>query len=983
MDEIRKIPDGRGPDGGRMRGLLNRQIIFWHLTVFLCCLASALWSVAALAASNGTESAPRILHVVTDDNYPPYLFRNSAGEPEGYLVDYWNLWEKKNGVKIQLTATNWAEAQEMLKDGRADVIDMIFRTPSREPFYDFSAPYADLPVAIFNHASITGISGVSTLHGFQVGVQAGDACIDKLAENGITNLLVYRNYAELIDAAQRQEVKVFCLDEHPGNFYLYKAKAENTFLKAFVLYQGQFHRAVRKGNLETLKVIEQGMQAISADEEAALRKKWFGTPLDLGAYGRYLGWGVLSMVLLGTVLLAWNLTLRRQVAAKTSTLKQALKELHEAHQVTQKAQENLATTLQAMPDLLFELDADGRYIDVFASQEALLASPKENLIGKRVDEILPPDAAHMAKAAIAGAIEHGSDYGRTICLKLGDKKHWFELSATRKAPEADGSFHAMVLSRDITQRWEAEQALLEAREASLLAERDKHFRTLFEAAPVALSYVRGEEITLVNQRFVELFGYRSGEIPDLETWWLRAYPDPVYRDWVKETWQSAIERASATAGTLDSLEYRVHSKDGRELTLLIGGQLIDEGMIATFTDISAQKAAEAALKEAKELADAANVAKSSFLANMSHEIRTPMNAILGYTYLLGKTPLLPEQTDRLEKIEGAGKHLLSIINDILDVSKIEAGQLILEQASFPLSSVIDHVHSIIAESASAKGLSVTVDYGTVPAMLRGDSTRLRQALLNFASNAVKFTDQGGITLRARLLERQGAQLLIRFEVEDSGIGIPRESRKELFQAFKQVDSSTTRKYGGTGLGLAITQRLAQLMGGETGFESEVGVGSTFWFTARLEPGDEMAGETPATPSPPEKAIERHHAGARILLVEDDPINQELACELLKETGLYVEIAENGRQGVAKAASVNYALILMDMQMPVMGGLEATAIIRKMPERAWTPIIAMTANAFDEDRDRCIGAGMSDFIAKPVIPEILYQTLAKWLAVPKS
>jgi two-component system, sensor histidine kinase and response regulator len=665
------------------------------------------------------------------------------------------------------------------------------------------------------------------------------------------------------------------------------------------------------------------------------------------------------------------------------TLKQAVQDLQEAHLATKKVQENLAATLQAIPDLLFELDAEGRYIDVFANQEALLASPKEDLIGKRVDEVLPGEAAHMVSAAIAGAIEQGSDYGRTISLDINDRKHWFELSATRKPPEADGSFRVLVLSRDITQRWEAEQALLEAREASLLAERDKHFRTLFEAAPVALTYVNDQEIALINQRFVDLFGYRQNDIPDIETWWKIAYPDPAYREWVMNTWQSALERAGRMAGALDALEYRVTTKDGRELTLLIGGQLLDDGMIVTFTDISAQKAAEAALKVAKELADAANVAKSSFLANMSHEIRTPMNAILGYTHLLGKTPLLPEQTDRLKKIEGAGKHLLSIINDILDISKIEAGKLVLEQADFPLSAILDNVHSIIAESASAKGLSVMVDYGTVPAMLRGDSTRLRQALLNFASNAVKFTDQGGITLRAHLLQEQGEQLLVRFEVQDSGIGIPPNCRQELFQAFKQVDASTTRKYGGTGLGLAITQRLAQLMGGETGFESEVGHGSTFWFTARLERGDEMAGEMPAMPTPPEKAIERHHAGARILLVEDDPINQEVARELLKETGLEIDIAENGRQGVAKAASNNYALILMDMQMPVMGGLEATTIIRRIPERAWTPIIAMTANAFDEDRERCLSAGMSDFIAKPVVPDILYQTLAKWLADPKS
>ena len=958
------------------------QLHFSRWLLVLACLLGMTCSAAQAADADAFKTAGRVLHVVTDDNYPPYLFRNSAGEPEGYLVDYWQLWEKKNGIKVRLTATNWAEAQQMVKDGRADVIDMIYRTPPREAFYDFSSPYANLPVVIYSHATITGISGVSTLHGFLVGVQAGDACIDKLAEKGITNLRVYRNYAELIAAAQQAEIKVFCLDEHPANFYLYKADAQNSFLKAFELYQGQFHRAVSKGKLDTLQVVERGMQAISADEEAALHKKWFGTPLDIGAYGRYLGWGVLVALLLGTVLLLWNLTLRRQVAAKTETLKQTLQKLQEAHLVTQKAQENLAATLQAIPDLLFELDADGRYIDVFARQEALLASPKENLLGQRVDDILAGDAAPIAKAAISGAIEHGSDYGRMICLEIGDKKHWFELSATRKAPEADGSCHVMVLSRDITQRREAEQALLKAKEESLQAERDKHFRAIFDAAPVALSFVRDNEVTLVNRRFVDLFGYQESDISRLDAWWHNAYPDPTYRAWVQNTWQSALERASQTGGMVDSLEYRVTCKDGRELTLLIGGQLLDDGLIATFTDISPLKAAETAMKQAKEVADAASAAKSTFLANMSHEIRTPMNAILGYAHLLGKTPLQPEQTERLEKIEEAGKHLLSIINDILDISKIEAGKLVLEQTPFPLSAVIDHVRSLVAESATAKGLSISIDYDDVPPILHGDPTRLRQALLNFASNAVKFTEHGGITLRARLLERQGDELLVRFEVQDTGIGIPADSLEGLFQAFKQVDASTTRKYGGTGLGLAITQRLAHLMGGETGLESQVGVGSTFWFTARLEAGQTTIGDETPELSAPERSIRRHHAGARILLVEDDAMNQEIACELLKETGLHVDIAENGRQAVAKAASTNYALILMDMQMPEMGGIEATTIIRTIPDRVWTPIIAMTANAFDEDRERCIKAGMSDFIAKPVDPDILFQTLAKWLSAPR-
>ena len=357
-----------------------------------------------------------------------------------------------------------------------------------------------------------------------------------------------------------------------------------------------------------------------------------------------------------------------------------------------------------------------------------------------------------------------------------------------------------------------------------------------------------------------------------------------------------------------------------------------------------------------------------------------MNAILGMTHILLEEGISPEQAERISKIDTAGKHLLGLINNILDLSKIEAGKFTLSSEPITLRSLIDNACSIISERAEAKGLEIRTECAEMPHNLLGDPTRMLQALLNYATNAVKFSEKGSITLRAILQEEDADSALVRLEVQDNGIGIEAEAIPKLFTAFEQADNSLTRKYGGTGLGLAITRRLALLMGGEAGVESKLGEGSTFWFTAKLNKAQEQKALDSYALAPEEikKLILERHQGRRILTVDDDPMNLEVAELLLAGSGLIVDTAEDGEQAVNKAAKTQYALILMDMQMPVMNGLQATRAIRELPGCKDTPILAMTANAFDEDKAHCLEAGMNDFMVKPIEPKTVFSTVLNWL-----
>ena len=391
-----------------------------------------------------------------------------------------------------------------------------------------------------------------------------------------------------------------------------------------------------------------------------------------------------------------------------------------------------------------------------------------------------------------------------------------------------------------------------------------------------------------------------------------------------------------------------------------------------------------ALSLAKEAAEAASRAKSTFLSNMSHELRTPMNAIIGMTYLLRRNNPDAGQLDKLGKIDNAANHLLQLLNDVLDLSKIDADRMTLEQTAFSVDTLTNDLANLLAPRAESAHLRFILDIDSRlnAVLLLGDPLRLQQILLNLAGNAIKFTERGEVRVVARIAEDGAESVMLELSVWDTGIGIAPEAVDRIFKPFEQADGSTTRKYGGTGLGLPICQRLVRLMGGEIQVVSTQGAGSVFTFAIRLRrAGVALAGSVDTHQSwiAAEHALRSEFLGCRILVAEDDWVNQEVALELLRETlGFTVDIAPDGVQALDMAIKQRYDLILMDMQMPELDGLGATQAIREIAGYAEIPIIAMTANAFAEDRTRCLDAGMNDFIAKPVEPDKLFVIMLQWL-----
>jgi PAS domain S-box-containing protein len=419
----------------------------------------------------------------------------------------------------------------------------------------------------------------------------------------------------------------------------------------------------------------------------------------------------------------------------------------------------------------------------------------------------------------------------------------------------------------------------------------------------------------------------------------------------------------------------------QELTATLAARTEAEHQMRLLNDQLNQ--ANQQMAQARDHALAANQAKSAFLANMSHEIRTPLNAIVGFTHVLRAELHEPSQRQQLAQISTAAQHLLQVINDLLDLSRIEAGKLLLEPLDFSVPDMVSGACSLVAQAAGAKGLALRVHADGLPQRLHGDATRLTQALLNLLGNAVKYTEQGSITLRVSVAEQRDDAVALLFEVADTGCGIAAAEFARLFNPFAQAERNSTRMHGGSGLGLAITRHIAQQMGGDAGGESQLGQGSTFWFTARLALAQQPTTAQPAAPDAAEPAapLGAELLGLRVLLAEDNPVNQEVARQILCGAGAQVAVAGDGQQALEMLRQQAYDVVLMDVQMPRLDGLRATRLLRQDPALRHVPVIALTANALPQDRQACVDAGMNDYLAKPVDPPLLYATLQRWRPKP--
>lgn len=940
------------------------------------------WGASAALSLDEAErawvAAHPVLRVgVERTGWPPFDVLDEQGRHRGLSGDYLALLAERIGVRLEpVLLDDWDAALKALRERRVDILPSVAQTPEREAYMAFTRSYLVSSSLIFTREDVE-VQRIAGLAGKQVAIERGYVLQQGLREAvPDVRILEVRDTEAALRAVSSGRADAYVGDMIVASYLIRELNLTNLELRGETgLSSSEFRFATQRDNGQLVALLDKALASLGDEEQEAIKERWL-PPLTAFNLRRLLqvGWPyLLGLLALIVFVLVWNRRLAVQIA-----------ERQRAEAEAERQRSTLEALINAIPDPIWFKDTEGRYVGVNQACAELFGRPRQEIRGLRDEDLLHPDWADV---------------------------------------------------------------------------RTEH------------------DLTALNWTGP----YES------EGWSL--YPD-------------------GRRAVFDTLRTTFHDDQGRLL-----------GLVGVSRDITARKQTEAELAKAKELAEEAARLKSDFLANMSHEIRTPMNAIIGMSHLALKTDLDPRQRDYLNKIQQAGQHLLGIINDILDFSKIEAGKLSIERIEFDLQQVLENLASLIGDKVGGKGLELVFNCDPeLPQHLLGDPLRLGQILINYANNAVKFTERGEVEVILRAEQRSDEALLLYMAVRDTGIGLTPEQQGRLFESFQQADTSTTRKYGGTGLGLAICKSLAQAMGGEVGVQSAVGQGSLFWCRVplgiasgqalRLLPQADLRGRRlllvddndsarqvlqdmlesmsfrvdavssgQAALQRVQEAVLRHEpfelvlldwqmpgmdgletarrlrelglqppphllmatahgreevlqgaervgiedvllkplnpsllfdalirslggaeqaqgfarlpvgealpdfAGRRVLLVEDNELNREVACGLLQESGLLIDQAEHGQIALDLLHAHpdgHYALVLMDMQMPVLDGLATTVALRREPRFAGLPIVAMTANAMPVDRERCLAAGMNDHLGKPIEPAELWRVLARWI-----
>lgn len=929
--------------------------------VIACCLlANISYALELTAQEKAWLLAHPTLQVGSGTVWQPYEFIDTHNQYRGIIADYLALISQKLGIRLSIVKDkSWIEIKSLLAQKQIDMSPIKADILQHNPALMVSQPYISFPMVILTRTDDAFIGALADLNGQRVGVEAHYFANDLLQKNfPHIQRVTYNSTRDLLSALTLHQIDYVLTNHATAVYVVQNLRMTGIKLAATTPFELPLTIAVRNDWPEFVLILNKAIADISPQEHQQIRQRWLSmqaSPSQMGDIGRLYPDMILLLVLgpVLMVMLAVIVFFRRR--------------LHKRQMIAKHAQDELA-------------------------------------------------------------------------------------------------------------------------------ESEKRFRLLIENAPIPLAILKYETglVKMLNRSFEDTFGYQIHELYDIDCWWRMAYPNPVYREEIRSEWTARLNTAQKNKRNLEPIEAMVTCRDGRERYIQCHAILLGELSLIVLIDLTEKNNHEKALVIAKEIAEQATNAKSLFLANMSHEIRTPMNAILGLTTLLEKTELDERQRDYLSKIYSSGEFLLGLLNDILDLSKVEAGKLELEQKAFSLTQLLEPLRGLVLSSTQHKAVEVLFYIAPdVPPILTGDILRLGQILTNLLGNAIKFSQKGDIELGiATLPSPYSRKIKLHLWVKDMGIGMSEAQLSRVFEAFSQADASTTRRFGGTGLGLTIAKRLVELMDGDIKVNSQLDKGTCFdifiylpqtidvslaedvstkkqailivdnnatsaqaiqsmaerlhWQVDTLstlhaqmhiathydyilvdadfatqaycaylpsnipkvllqtpwQENDPMLGDMIEFVATLTKPIDEHTLLAltakhrskqnrtdespllvcRVLLVEDNPINQLVGVKLLESFGAVVDVAENGHVALSLLQHIDnhYDMVLMDLQMPVMDGLETTRQLRLIEQFSHLPVIAMTANVLATDRQACFEAGMNDFMSKPIRLKELREKISQWL-----